>query len=102
MATSRLTSGQDVIKSRVQTQTSEQAALLSSGEQQAPLERRLGAIQIAKQTYRQDGPRGFFNGLVVCSIRAFIVNAVQFAVYEWLMTLFNQRSMHEKALGYPG
>jgi len=27
----------------------------------------------------------FFRGLGVCSVRAFIVNAIQWAVYEWTM-----------------
>lgn len=27
----------------------------------------------------------FFRGLTVCCVRAFIVNAVQWAVYEWMM-----------------
>jgi len=76
----------DVIKTRAQTQ------VLESGER-APLldgvqdsgRRRLGAIDIAKNAYRTEGVGVFFRGLAVCSIRAFIVNAVQWAVYEWIM-----------------
>ncbi|KAM7196323.1 Mitochondrial carrier domain containing protein [Rhypophila sp. PSN 637] len=47
--------------------------------------RPLGAWEVAKQTYIQGGIRPFFRGLGVCSVRAFIVNAVQWAVYEWIM-----------------
>jgi solute carrier family 25 carnitine/acylcarnitine transporter 20/29 len=80
----------DVIKTRVQTQgisrspvgllSREQSELLPSQEA-----RRLGTIQIAKQAYREEGLSVFFRGLGVCSIRAFFVNAVQWAVYEWMM-----------------
>jgi len=76
----------DVIKTRVQTQ------VLESGEREPLLDgaqdggrRRWGAIDIAKNAYRTEGVGVFFRGLVVCSIRAFIVNAVQWAVYEWIM-----------------
>jgi solute carrier family 25 (mitochondrial carnitine/acylcarnitine transporter), member 20/29 len=46
---------------------------------------RLGAVQIAREAYREGGIGVFFRGLGVCSVRAFIVNAVQWAVYEWIM-----------------
>jgi solute carrier family 25 carnitine/acylcarnitine transporter 20/29 len=46
---------------------------------------RLGTIQIARQAYREEGLSVFFRGLGVCSLRAFFVNAVQWAVYEWMM-----------------
>jgi solute carrier family 25 carnitine/acylcarnitine transporter 20/29 len=103
----------DVIKTRVQTQdiittiattttnTQRPAAIVSSLAEQTRLldaaaaasssssssteSRRLGAIQIAKQAYRQQGLSVFFRGLGVCSVRAFFVNAVQWAVYEWMM-----------------
>jgi solute carrier family 25 carnitine/acylcarnitine transporter 20/29 len=45
---------------------------------------------VAKETYREGGPRAFFRGLAVCSVRAFIVNAVQWAVYEWIMMELGQ------------
>jgi solute carrier family 25 carnitine/acylcarnitine transporter 20/29 len=47
--------------------------------------RRLGAVEVARNAYRSEGPGVFFRGLTVCSIRAFIVNAAQWAVYEWIM-----------------
>jgi solute carrier family 25 carnitine/acylcarnitine transporter 20/29 len=73
----------DVIKTRIQAHSN----LLMPGESRsllAPnqiltsnLERQPGAIEIAKQAYREGGIRVFFRGLGVCSVRAFIVNAVQ-------------------------
>ncbi|KUJ10664.1 mitochondrial carrier [Mollisia scopiformis] len=76
----------DVIKTRVQTQPS-----AVSGGESSPLlgvgggGRRLGAIEVARMAYRNEGASVFFRGLMVCSVRAFMVNAVQWAVYEWMM-----------------
>lgn len=77
----------DVIKTRVQTQDlgrgGENAALLRTD---TGVERkRLGAVEIARQAYRNEGASVFFRGLGICSVRAFVVNAVQWAVYEWIM-----------------
>ena len=80
----------DVIKTRVQTQllhTSENAPLINAGDPaistgQQP---RIGAVEMARKTYRSEGVAVFFRGLTVCSVRAFIVNAAQWAVYEWTM-----------------
>lgn len=77
----------DVIKTRVQTQM--QVQMGSGNEAESLLgarqQGRLGAVEVAKMAYRQEGPRVFFRGLAVCSVRAFIVNAAQWAVYEWIM-----------------
>jgi solute carrier family 25 carnitine/acylcarnitine transporter 20/29 len=80
----------DVIKTRVQTQaihSPEFSPLLTSQNQPAPNLQgpRIGAVEMARQTYRSEGAAVFFRGLMVCSIRAFIVNAAQWAVYEWCM-----------------
>ena len=80
----------DVIKTRVQTQPfPTQTPLLrstpSSQTQLPPSEKRLGAIRIAKLAYQERGVGVFFRGLTICSVRAFLVNAVQWAVYEWMM-----------------
>lgn len=80
----------DVIKTRVQTQPfAEQSPLLNSApsnqSQHPPAARRLGAIQMTKLAYQESGMGVFFRGLAVCSVRAFLVNAVQWAVYEWMM-----------------
>jgi solute carrier family 25 carnitine/acylcarnitine transporter 20/29 len=80
----------DVVKTRLQTQGLDQPAC-ALGEQHALLrpesEKRLGALDIAKQAYRAEGAAVFFRGLGICSVRAFIVNAVQWAFYEWTMRL---------------
>ncbi|KAK4998746.1 hypothetical protein LTR66_002086 [Elasticomyces elasticus] len=99
----------DVIKTRVQTQqltqpptlAPERRLLIHPTTQQNPdnmpttasqtnanLPRKLGAIEIAKHAYRTEGLPVFFRGLGICSVRAFIVNAVQWAVYEYLMQVF--------------
>lgn len=98
----------DMIKTRFQTQI-----VLSEAPERQPLLRQVqmgnldrnqtqSAVQIARQAYRTEGINVFFRGLGVCSIRAFLVNAVQvspfsraarnvmaesdqWAVYEWLM-----------------
>jgi solute carrier family 25 carnitine/acylcarnitine transporter 20/29 len=79
----------DVIKTRVQTQIladSTTAPLLGAVVSTDGTERRrLGAVEVARNAYRSEGPGVFFRGLTVCSIRAFIVNATQWAVYEWIM-----------------
>jgi len=90
----------DVIKTRVQTQplvaarSSERAPLLSAtssniesqdGALQQKKPQRYGAIHAAKLAYREGGMNVFFRGLTICSVRAFMVNAVQWAVYEWMM-----------------
>ncbi|RFU24142.1 hypothetical protein B7463_g12201, partial [Scytalidium lignicola] len=85
----------DVIKTRVQTQLTselESASLRaslhtgrSSDAVRVELPQRLGAMEIAKIAYRREGMGVFFRGLTICSTRAFIVNAAQWAVYEWIM-----------------
>ena len=77
----------DVIKTRVQTQPfAEQSPLLDLNQSQhLPAARRLGAMQMTKLAYHEGGMGVFFRGLTVCSVRAFLVNAVQWAVYEWMM-----------------
>lgn len=77
----------DVIKTRVQTQILhlETAPLLGPVLVEGTEQRRVGAIEIAKNAYKSEGMGVFFRGLTVCSVRAFIVNAAQWAVYEWLM-----------------
>jgi len=86
----------DVIKTRVQAQVLTPLIPTSPLAETAPLldrivanrirePGRLGAIEIAKNAYRTEGAGVFFRGLGVCSVRAFIVNAAQWAVYEWIM-----------------
>jgi solute carrier family 25 (mitochondrial carnitine/acylcarnitine transporter), member 20/29 len=78
----------DVIKTRVQTQpleASPETSRLLQPVEASTESKRKGAIQIAREAYREGGVRVFFRGLTVCSVRAFIVNAAQWAVYEWTM-----------------
>ncbi|KAJ8116380.1 hypothetical protein OPT61_g2189 [Boeremia exigua] len=85
----------DVVKTRLQTQAL-QPEPVRGGEQQTLLHseaRRthLGAVQIAKHAYQTEGAGVFFRGLGICSVRAFIVNAVQWAMYEWMMRLLQHQ-----------
>jgi len=89
----------DVVKTRVQTQvvdalssTVPEKRLLRSDPEPAKLgiAKRQGAFQIARESYRNEGIAVFFRGLGVCSIRAFVVNAIQWATYEWMMRLLRQ------------
>lgn len=85
----------DVIKTRVQTQVLrpapgplvEQRSLLQG---ELP-KKRLSSYGIAKHAYQTEGAGVFFRGLGVCSVRAFMVNAVQWAVYEWMMRLLQRQ-----------
>lgn len=83
----------DVIKTRVQTQVLD-APILGAGEGEALLgrtqKRPLTTLEVARTAYQTEGSGVFFRGLGVCSIRAFVVNAVQWAVYEWMMRLLRQ------------
>jgi solute carrier family 25 carnitine/acylcarnitine transporter 20/29 len=69
----------DVIKTRLQTQPSikpEQQSLLpspatSSGRQAHT------SLSIAREIWQKAGLRGYYRGIGICSLRAFVVNAVQ-------------------------
>ncbi|KAH6844829.1 mitochondrial carrier domain-containing protein [Chaetomium sp. MPI-CAGE-AT-0009] len=80
----------DVVKTRVQTQFLGGGGGGGGGGGDGNGGRRLGAWEVARQTYREGGLRPFFRGLGVCSVRAFMVNAVQWAVYEWVMAELGQ------------
>ncbi|EDN08764.1 predicted protein [Histoplasma mississippiense (nom. inval.)] len=82
----------DAIKTRLQVQGS--PGSLASGslaERQTLLRpsgidgRTLGTLAVVKEAYRTEGFQVFYRGLGVCSLRAFIVNAVQWATYEGMM-----------------
>ena len=99
----------DVIKTRVQAQVlaeaphplptpeAERRPLLAAQTPERTPRKRLGAWDVAKETYREGGVRPFFRGLAVCSVRAFIVNAVQWAVYEWIMLELGQGRRRKSA-----
>lgn len=74
----------DVIKTRIQAQTPwEVSPSMRPQDTQSLLRpvqaqgRVLGAFEIAREAYRLEGLRVFYRGLGICSIRAFVVNAVQ-------------------------
>ncbi|KAI5257396.1 hypothetical protein E4T42_01043 [Aureobasidium subglaciale] len=79
----------DVIKTRVQTQNITRSRPGTPSGEQSALPScdsgRSSTMQIARRAYREEGLSVFFRGLGVCSFRAFFVNAVQWAVYEWMM-----------------
>ncbi|KAK4548786.1 hypothetical protein LTR36_008559 [Oleoguttula mirabilis] len=90
----------DVIKTRVQTwDLTTHRPATNAGNAAQPLLRteqpaatikhamasRPSTFHIAREAYAAEGASVFFRGLGICSARAFIVNAVQWAVYEWMM-----------------
>lgn len=81
----------DVIKSRLQTQQYPASVLAHRG---IASKKRGGAWHIARDTYREGGIRPFFRGLSICSVRAFLVNAIQWAVYEWIMSEMSMSNGH--------
>jgi solute carrier family 25 carnitine/acylcarnitine transporter 20/29 len=82
----------DVIKTRVQGQARSNLILDPAATPLLGTQTRKGAVQAAREAYCEGGTRVFFRGLMVCSVRAFIVNAVQWAVYEWIMLELGQRN----------
>ncbi|KAH9826665.1 ornithine transporter 2 [Teratosphaeria destructans] len=96
---------QDVIKTRYQTwdlaSTSTAAAsneaqpLISSSPRLSP---RPSTMQIARQAYASEGLSVFFRGLGVCSARAFIVNAVQWAIYEYTMHILTTPKQQDQGM----
>jgi len=86
----------DVIKTRVQTQlvngTAASEATPLVGADSTGNGTRLGAVDVARRAYATEGLGVFFRGLMICSVRAFLVNAVQWAAYEWIMRELQQSS----------
>lgn len=85
----------DVIKTRVQTQVLGTGVTVDGSRH-----RKQGAVEIARNAYRQGGVRVFFRGLTVCSVRAFFVNAVQWAVYELLMRELSPKDLPPSTDGF--
>lgn len=97
----------DVLKTRIQTQA------LQSAESQPLLagslaveEARIGALAMARKVYAEEGAGAFFRGVGICSVRAFVVNAAQWAMYEWIMrTLTGEKTgvhVPDKLVGWEG
>lgn len=72
----------DMIKTRLQAQTMYDHSSTDASEARSLLRPRqnLNTFQIARELYRAEGVLAFYRGLGICSIRAFIVNAVQVRV----------------------
>ncbi|KAL2840570.1 mitochondrial carrier domain-containing protein [Aspergillus pseudoustus] len=78
----------DVVKTRLQANTIEASADTRPLLQSPTRLQNQGAFAMARHIYQTEGLRPFYRGLGVCSLRAFIVNAAQWATYEWLMKYF--------------
>ncbi|TEY78803.1 hypothetical protein BOTCAL_0045g00190 [Botryotinia calthae] len=77
----------DVVKTRLQAQilSPTTASEITPLSIESPPHKPRGALEIARLAYRNEGMGVFFRGLGICSLRAFIVNAAQWAAYEWIM-----------------
>lgn len=71
----------DMVKTRLQAQTMHEHSLAPTAHENQTLLRQpratLNSYQMAREVYRAEGMGAFYRGLGICSIRAFIVNAVQ-------------------------
>lgn len=85
----------DVIKTRLQAQPLPATSLLATSPDKRTVPRSslnprpfrvLNALELTRVAYRTEGPRLFYRGLGICSLRAFIVNAIQ----VWQHHLFKQ------------
>ncbi|KAG6054862.1 hypothetical protein E4U32_006641 [Claviceps aff. humidiphila group G2b] len=82
----------DTIKTRLQVQSSTSDPSLSTQRRHGVSTRICrfrGSLETARVLFREGGFSIFFHGLTVCSIRAFVVNAAQWAVYERVMIEFS-------------
>ena len=77
----------DVVKTRLQTRSVEAESQVLLGEQKG---RRKGSSDVAKEIWRKDGLGGFYRGVGICSLRAFVVNAVQWYAYEQIMAFLRR------------
>jgi solute carrier family 25 carnitine/acylcarnitine transporter 20/29 len=96
----------DTIKTRVQTQQPGFPSEITPIRQGPTTEnlgrlKRFGSLDVAQAMFREGGVSIFFRGLTVCSIRAFVVNAVQWAVYEWVMMEFSH-GRKDKSIAHSG
>ncbi|KAL9087258.1 MAG: hypothetical protein Q9165_006752 [Trypethelium subeluteriae] len=75
----------DVVKTRLQAQATRSLSASSIEERtERPRPRVWG---VARVVWRQRGWAGFWRGLGVCNVRAFVVNAIQWSVYESAMRM---------------
>lgn len=75
----------DVVKTRIQTRSAgREAEGLLCGRPERKW--KPSSVEVTREIWRESGFRGFYRGIGVCSLRAFIVNAVQWYAYERLMS----------------
>lgn len=80
----------DLIKTRVQTQLPDYELLKKNKNGNSlKIRGRMTAMQIFQSAYTNETSRVFFQGMGVCCVRAFLVNAVQWSIYELIMQRFN-------------
>ncbi|KAL4742490.1 mitochondrial carrier domain-containing protein [Aspergillus similis] len=85
----------DVIKTRLQANTIAAYAEARPLLQTQTTKQTLGSFDLAREIYRAEGFKAFYRGIGVCSLRAFIVNAAQWATYEWLMRCFQDPAWYK-------
>ncbi|KAL3456299.1 mitochondrial carrier domain-containing protein [Aspergillus heterothallicus] len=90
----------DVIKTRLQANTIHASAEARPLLQSSTSHQNQDAFAMARQIYQTEGLRPFYRGLGVCSLRAFIVNAAQWATYEWLMRYFQGPPLGQSSKGH--
>lgn len=52
---------------------------------------KVSALAVAKQVYASLGVRGFYQGLVACSVRALVVHAVRFSAFEVALSVSKKK-----------
>lgn len=83
----------DVIKTRIQ------AEAWNVGQADRPRSTTSGASTVARTILTQVGVKGLYRGLMVCSVRAFFVNAIQVLLVYALVTsvmLTSSSGIHTK------
>lgn len=91
----------DMIKTRLQAQT---IAIASESRPLIPIQSKpqtLNSYQITKAAYQSEGLKAFYRGLGICSLRAFIVNAVQVCdsnTTEWHLLIMRNSGQHTNGL----
>lgn len=71
----------DMVKTRLQAQTMHDNSFTQTANENQSFLRQpramLNSFETAREVYRAEGMGAFYRGLGICSVRAFIVNAVQ-------------------------
>lgn len=75
----------DMVKTRLQAQTMHDHPFTQTANENQSLLRHprvtLNSLEITREVYRASGMGAFYRGLGICSVRAFIVNAVQVELF---------------------